>query len=84
MPREIAGFREQYEIALKRIEDLFPNAVGMLTTAQAAEYLGCNIKTVIKLINKKHNPLPAKDIGIGRTVYRVPIANLVRWSIGGN
>lgn len=83
MPREIASYREQYEVASRLIEKKYPNCTGMLTTEQTADYLGCNVKTVLKLINRRTNPLPAKDVGVGRVIWRVPMAALVRWSVGG-
>lgn len=79
--REKQDYREQLEIVTRKIEEQFPDSMGMLTAEQAAKYLGCDIKTVRSNIKRKVNPLPAKNIGIGRTVYRIPIASLARWSL---
>lgn len=83
MAREKYGYREHYEVVLRRCEEMFPTSLGMLTTEQTATFLGCNVKTVIKNIQKRSNPLPAVNIGVGRTMYRVPIAGLVKWTVGG-
>ncbi len=81
--REKVDYRPQLEITMRHIEERFPKSLGMLTTEQTAEYLGCNVKTVQAAIKRRKNPLPAMDIGNGRTIYRIPIASLARWSLGG-
>lgn len=81
--REKQDYRTQLEIATRKIEERFPDSLGMLTPKQAAEYLGCNIKTVHASILRRKDPLPATNIGAGRKIYRIPIASLARWSLGG-
>ena len=81
MAREKEGYREQLELITRKIEERFPESMGMLTPAQVAEFLGCNIKTVHNNINRRYNPLPAKNIAVGRTVWRIPITGLARWSL---
>jgi hypothetical protein len=82
MSREKEGFRDQLELVTRKIEEKYPNSLGMLTTEQVADFLGCNVKTVLVNINRKNNPLPAKNIGTGRKIWRVPITGLARWSLG--
>ena len=82
MAREKEGYREQLELMTRRIEERFPGSLGMLTTEQVAEFLECNVKTVLSNINKRYQPLPAKNIGTGRTIWRIPITGLARWSLG--
>lgn len=84
MAREKQGYRDQLVYFKERLEELYPERTPiMLTTEQVAEVLGCNVKTVISNINKRYNPLPAKNIGTGRKIYRVAVTDLARWSIGG-
>ena len=84
MSREKQGYRDQLVYFKERLEELYPERTPiMLTTEQVAEVLGCNVKTVISNINKRYNPLPAKNIGTGRKIYRVAVTDLARWSIGG-
>ena len=82
MAREKEGYREHLELVTRKLEAQFPKSNGMLTTEQVAEFLICTEKTVRKNINKKRNPLPAINIGVGRTLYRVPVTELARWSLG--
>ena len=79
--REKLNYREQLEIITRKIEERFPESMGMLTTEQVAEFLGCNVKTVLNNIHRR-NGLQAKNIGIGkRTAYRIPIASLAHWCV---
>ena len=84
MAREKQGYRDQLVFFKEKLDELYPDKTPlMLTTEQVAAVLGCNIKTVIANINKRYNPLPAKNIGCGRKIYRVALTDLARWSIGG-
>lgn len=82
MSREKEGYRETLELITRKIEERFPQSMGVLTAEQCAEFLGCNIKTVLNNINKRNNPIPAKNIGVGRVIWRVPITGLARWCCG--
>lgn len=81
MAREKEGYREQLELITRKIEERFPESLGMLTAEQVAEYLGCNVRTVHSNIKRRYNPLPAKNIAVGRTVWRIPVTGLARWSL---
>lgn len=84
MPREKLGYRDHLVFIKDKLDELYPGEnLIMLTTEQVAAVLGCNVKTVISNINKRYNPLPAKNIGNGRKVYRVAVTDLARWSVGG-
>lgn len=83
MPREKIGYRDNLALITERITESFPESMGVLTTEQVAAFLGCNVKTVLRNINKKYNPLPARNIGVGRNVYRIAITELARWTLGG-
>ena len=76
MAREKAGYRD----ALEFITQMFPARVA-LKPSEVAEYLGVNIKTVKDTIQRKRDPLPAKDVGSGKKnhSYIIPIAELARW-----
>lgn len=77
MAREKAGYRD----ALEFITQMFPDRVA-LKPSEVAEYLGVNIKTVTAAIQRKRDPLPAKDVGGGKKnhSYIIPITELARWS----
>lgn len=83
MAREKEGYRENLELITRKIEEKFPGSMGMLTVTQTAEFLECNVKTVLNNINRRYNPLPAKNIAVGRKVWRIPITGLARWTLGG-
>lgn len=81
--RDKKGYREQLAYLTERIHELYgDNRLTMLSTEQVSEVIGCNVKTVVANINKARDPLPAKNIGIGRKVYRVAITELARWMVG--
>lgn len=82
MAREKIGYRDNLAFITERISETFPDSMGVLTTEQVAAFLGCNVKTVIRNIQKKYHPLPARNIGCGRTIYRVAITELARWTLG--
>ena len=52
--REKLNYREQLEIITRKIEERFPESMGMLTTEQVAEFLGCNVKTVLNNIHRRN------------------------------
>ena len=83
MAREKVGYRDNLALITERITESFPDSMGVLTTQQVATFLGCDVKTVVRNIQKKYNPLPARNIGCGRTIYRVAITELARWTLGG-
>lgn len=83
MAREKIGYRDNLALITERISETFPNSMGVLTTQQVATFLGCDVKTVLRNIQRRYNPLPARDIGNGRKVYRIAITELARWTLGG-
>ena len=82
MAREKIGYRDNLELITRKIEERFPDSMGTLTTEQTADFLGCNVKTVLRLIERRSNPLPAQNIGTGRNIWRIPITGLARWTLG--
>ena len=82
MAREKEGYRDNLELITRKIEEKYPDSLGMLTTEQTANFLGCNVKTVLRLIERKSNPLRAVNIGTGRNIWRVSVTELARWSLG--
>lgn len=68
---------------LAQMERRYPGR-SFLKPAEIATELGCNIKTVRAAIERKHNPLPARNIGQGlhNKTYIIPIAPFIRWSLG--
>ena len=83
MAREKVGYRDNLALITERISETFPESMGVLTTQQVATFLGCDVKTVLRNIQRRYNPLPARDIGTGRKVYRIAITELARWTLGG-
>ena len=83
MAREKIGYRDNLALITERISETFPNSMGVLTTQQVATFLDCDVKTVLRNIQRRYNPLPARDIGNGRKVYRIAITELARWTLGG-
>ena len=83
MAREKIGYRDNLALITERISETFPNSMGVLTTQQVATFLDCDVKTVLRNIQRRCNPLPARDIGNGRKVYRIAITELARWTLGG-
>ena len=74
MPREIEGYREN----LALISEAFPGKK-MLSVDEVADYLGCNRKTITRLI--ENGKLVAIDVGTGKNShYRVPVRELARLS----
>lgn len=72
--REKQGYRENLEI----IGEAFPGK-HMLTVEEVSDYLGCDRKTITRLIEK--GKLVAIDIGSGKNShYRVPVRELARLS----
>lgn len=75
MPRE----KTDYRANIANIKEMFPD-VGALTVDQAAKWLSVDRRTVKSLIQRRCNPLPAVDIGVGKNkVYRVPVEALARF-----
>lgn len=73
--REREGFRETLALILEK----YPNKT-MLSVSEAAECLGCDRRTVTKIIKSKK--LPAVNIGLGSyNVYRVSTHNLANYIV---
>ena len=73
------SLRELIELVRKK----YPEKA-FLKPREAAEVLGCNIKTVYSCIERRYNPLPARNIsnGIKNKAYIIPVTELCRWSMG--
>lgn len=82
MAREKEGYRDHLSFMTQKIEAKYPESQGMLTVAQVADFLDCNVKTVLNNINRRYNPLPAVNIAVGRKVWRISVTELARWSLG--
>lgn len=78
MGRQMKGFYEMLEL----IEKKYPERA-FLKPKEAAEIIGCNIKTVNAAITRRYNPLPARNIstGIKNKSYIIPITELCRWAV---
>ena len=65
------------------INEKYPDRA-FLKPKEAAELMGLNIKTVIAAIERKYNPLPARNIsnGIKNKSYIIPITELCKWGCG--
>ena len=71
--REREGFRETLALILEK----YPNKT-MLSVSEAARCLGCDRRTVTKIIESKK--LPAVNIGLGSyNVYRISTHNLANY-----
>lgn len=68
-----------YEI----ITEMYPGRA-FLKKHEVARIMGVNIKTVTAAIERKHNPLPARNIsnGIKNKSYIIPITELCKWGMG--
>ena len=68
---------------LSQLEKRYPGRT-FLKPNEVAQELGCNIKTVRLAIERKHNPIPARNVGGGihNKSYVIPMAPFVRWSLG--
>lgn len=65
------------------IKELYPGRA-FLKPKEAAKLMGVNIKTVIAAIERKYNPLPARNVsnGIKNKSYIIPVTELCRWGSG--
>ena len=72
-----------YREMLANYESKYPGR-SFLRPKEVADELGCDIKTVRTAIERKHNPIPARNIGAGihNKTYVIPIAPFIRWSLG--
>ena len=79
MAKSMEGYYEMLEL----IEKKYPSRA-FLKPKEAAEIMGCNIKTIMAAINKRSNPLPARNIsaGIHNKSYIIPVTELCRWGLG--
>lgn len=70
-----------YEL-LELIEKKYPGKA-FLKPREAAELLGVNIKTLMAAINKKYNPLPARNVAttLKNRSYIIPVTELIRWAL---
>jgi len=77
--KQMQGYYEMLEL----IEKKYPDRA-FLKPKEAAEIMGCNIKTVMVAINRRHNSICARNIGSGlhNKSYIIPIPELIRWSLG--
>ncbi len=71
---EKSGYRENYEI----LRDLFPGRA-TISTVEAANVVGSDVRTIRAAIERVNDPLPARKIGT-KTV--IPIPALARWMCG--
>jgi hypothetical protein len=65
------------------IQGRFPERA-FLSPKEAAELMGVNIKTVVAAIERKYNPLPARNVsnGLKNKKYIIPVTELCRWGMG--
>lgn len=65
------------------ISELYPGRA-FLKPKEAAAVMGVNIKTVIAAIERKYNPLPARNVssGIKNKSYIIPIPEFCKWGRG--
>ena len=68
--------REGYRENLELLREHFPGR-GCINMAEAADFLGVEIKTVHAAIQNRTNPLPTKKVGTHRVV--IPLALFARW-----
>ena len=68
---EKAGYRENYEL----LRDLFPGRA-TISTVEAANVIGSDVRTIRAAIGKVNNPLPSCKIG---SKVVIPIPALARW-----
>lgn len=72
---EKAGYRENYEL----LRELFPGRA-TVTTTEAAEALGSDVRTIRAATELVRDPLPSRKIGEKKIV--IPIPALARWMCG--
>lgn len=65
------------------INEMYPGRA-FLKPKEAAAIMGVNIKTVTAAIERKYNPLPARNVsnGIKNKCYIIPVTELCRWGCG--
>lgn len=76
MAREKIDFRAN----IANIREAFPG-VGALSVGQAAQWLGVDKRTIVAMIERRVNPLPAANVSLGKKnkVYRVSVEALARF-----
>lgn len=72
---EKTGYRENYEL----LRELFPGRA-TLSTTEAAEAMGTDVRTIRAATELVRNPLPSCKVGEKKTV--IPIPALARWMCG--
>lgn len=79
MAREMEGLKELIELVNQKYPDRL-----FLKPQEAADIIGCNRKTVVAAIERRYNPLPARNVsaGIKNKSYIIPVTELCRWSLG--
>lgn len=75
MPRE----KQDYRANIMNIREVYPD-VGALTVLQAAKWLNCDRRTVVSLIERRRDALPAVNVGTGKNKnYRISVEALARF-----
>lgn len=76
MSREKETFRDNLALLLEKYPDR-----SALTVDEAAKELGMSRKSVTAAIERRVNPLPARDVSRGKMnrVYRIPITAIANW-----
>lgn len=72
-----------YQELLDFVTAMYPDRA-FLSRKEAAKLMGVNIKTVTAAIERKYNPLPARNVsnGIKNKSYIIPITELCKWGMG--
>ena len=79
MSKQMQGYYEMLEL----IEKKYPGRA-FLKPQEAATIAGVNIKTIRAAIERRINPLPARNVStsIKNKSYIIPLTEFVRWSLG--
>lgn len=76
----MAREKEFYRDNLALLSEKYPGR-SALTVEEAAKELGISRKSVTAAIERRVNPLPARDVSRGKLnrVYRIPITAIASW-----
>ena len=66
---------KDYRETLAMLRELYPDKI-VITPAEVASVISCDVRTVYNMIDKLTNPLPAKKFG---KKYVVPITSFASW-----